>query len=285
MARVDRPAPPAPTVRQRQLGMALRALREEKGLSATAAAKKAACSQTKITRIEQGLTKVSKGDLLLMLDVYGVTDPGQQESYWTLAMAGRQRGWWAAYKEVMSEKLSDYIAFETEATKVLTWSLGTVHGLLQTEEYARATFAGGTPMTPAAIDRVVAARMERQRRVDSDLTIWAILDESLLMRPVGGARVLRDQLDHLLALPDAVTLQVVPMGTNWHPGLSSAFTLMNFAGYPPVAFVEAPVEDQYVDVPEVVATYTLMFDQLRAAGANPRESKRMIKAARDRIET
>jgi hypothetical protein len=259
-------------------------LREAVDLSADAVAEQMACSQTKITRIENALSGVSRGDLYLMLDIYGVKDKERRESYWALALAGRERGWWQSFKDVIGETLGEYIAFESSANDIRTWSLGTIHGLLQTEAYARATFAGGPPRTPEEVDRVVTARMERQKRLRSgELALWAILDESLLSRPIGGPTVLRDQLDHLLRLPAGVTLQVVPTGARWHPGLSCAFTLMNFTDYPSVAFVEAFPRDVHIDLAADVSGYSLMFDQLRAAGANPESSRELIEAARDRL--
>jgi transcriptional regulator with XRE-family HTH domain len=274
----------APNVRQRQLGMALRALREESGLSAEEVGERTGCSQSKITRIEQARTGVGRGDLYLILETYGVTDLDRRESFWALALAGRQPGWWTKYKDVIADTLSDYIAFETDAKSINAWSLGTIHGLLQTESYARAIFGGAADRQSEEIDRLVAARMERQQRLGSDLSLWAILDEAILSRPIGGAAVLREQLDHLLALPLGVTLQIVPVGARWHRGLVCAFTVMEFSDYPAVAFVEAVGDDQHVDAAEAVARYTLTFDQLRAAGADPTTSLGMIKDARDRLQ-
>ena len=273
----------APNVRQRQLGMLLRQLREVAGLSAEQVAEQMGCSQAKVTRIEQARSGVTRPDLWMMLDLYGVK-PNDREPYWMLAKAGKQAGWWGAYKDVLGPSLLDYLAFEASATEIRTWSLGTIHGLLQTEDYARATFAGGFPRTPEEIDRVVSARLERQKRLDGDLTLWAILDESLLTRPIGGSSVLKGQLNHLLGLPPAVTIQVVPRGSQWHPGLSCAFTLMNFSDYPAVAFMEGATRDTHVDAPDDIAGYTLVFDQLRAAGVDPETSRSMIRAARDSIK-
>jgi transcriptional regulator with XRE-family HTH domain len=273
-----------PNVRQRQLGMALRTLREEAGLSAEEAGERTGCSQSKITRIEQARIGVGRGDLYLMLETYGVIERERKEAFWALALAGRQRGWWTEYKDVIAATLGDYIAFESEATTINAWSLGTIHGLLQTEAYARAIFTSAVARSPDEIDLLVAARMRRQARLTGSLEFWAILDESVLSRPIGGPTVLRAQLDHLLALPPAVTLQVVPVGTLWHAGLNCAFTLMSFSEYPAVAFVDAVEVDQFVDAPESVARYTLTFNRLRAAGANPTESLGMIADARDRIK-
>jgi transcriptional regulator with XRE-family HTH domain len=273
--------PTAPNVWQRQLGMRLRELREEAGLSADQVADQMGCSQAKVTRIENARTRVDKPDIWMMLDIYGVTD---KDPFWALAQAGRQSSWWAAYRDVIGQSLVEYVSFEQAALEARVWSLATVHGLLQTEEYARATFAGGRPRSPEQIDRVVSARMERQKRLgDGTLSLWAILDESILYRPVGGPQVLRGQLDHLLRLPPAVTIQIVPMAKPWHLGLSCAFTLMDFAEYPPVGFIEASYQDTYIDSADSVRWYSILFDQLRAAGANPQDSRGMIEAARDKI--
>jgi transcriptional regulator with XRE-family HTH domain len=257
--------------------------REAARLSADDVAESMGFSQAKVTRIELAQSGPSKGDLFLLLRLYGVADE-EHDSYWELAKAGRERGWWFEFKDVLGKPLGEYIAFEDAASSIKAWSPLTVHGLLQTEAYARATFAGGLQRTAEEVDRVVSSRMERQKRlVSGKLALWAVLDETLLARPVGGRDVLRDQLDHLLRLPSAVTLQVIPMGTNWHPGLTSSFTLMDFTDYPSVAFPESPFKDSYVDVPAEVAAYSVLFDQLRAAGENPKTSRHMIESARDRL--
>jgi transcriptional regulator with XRE-family HTH domain len=281
------PTPPRKTanVRQRQLGMSLRRLREKTGMSADDVGEAMGMSQTKVSRIEGAQTGVSKGDLFLMLSIYGIEDKDEKERYWALALAGKSRGWWNQFVDIIGESQAQYVAFEDAAESICAWSLGTIHGLLQTEAYARTTFMGGPPLSPENVDRVVKARLERQHRLGSgNLKLWAILDESLLNRPVGGPAVLRDQLDHLLRLPSDVTVQVVPMGTSWHPGLICSFTLMGFEDYPDVAFAENSFGDSSVDTAEGVAAFRLVFDQLRAAGADPEASRRMIRAARDRIE-
>ena len=272
--------PTAPNVWQRQLGMRLRELREHAGLSADQVAERMGCSQAKVTRIENARTRASKPDLWMMLDLYGVTD---KDPFWSLAQAGRQSAWWSAYRDVIGQSLVEYVSFEQAAREARVWSLATVHGLLQTEDYARATFAGGWPRPPEQIDRVVSARMKRQKRLeDGSLSLWAILDESILYRPVGGPQVLRGQLDHLLRLAPAVTIQIVPTAKPWHLGLSCAFTLMDFDEYPPVGFIEASYQDTYIESADSVRWYSLLFDQLRAAGVDPQESRAMIEAARDK---
>jgi transcriptional regulator with XRE-family HTH domain len=277
-----------PTVRGRQLGMELKRLRTEAKLTADQVAERLGCSQGKISRIELAQTGVSKGDLFLMLNLYGVTDPKLQDQYWRLAREARGRGWWEDYRDIITGGLSVYIAFEAEASELHAWSWGTINGLLQTREYAHATFMGepaGRDRTPEEVDKLVEARMERQHRLtEGSLKLWAILDESLLHRPIGGPEVLRAQLDHLLVPRKNVTIQVLKQQTVWHAGLNGAFTIMIFPAHPSVVFVESLTGDLDVEGEAEVRRFTLAFDYLRAAAAGVEESRELITRARDTIK-
>lgn len=272
-------------VRARQLGLRLRGLRVAAGLSADAVAAELGCSQGKISRIELAQTGVGRGDLFLMLDLYGV-EPELREQYWQLARAGRERGWWHSYRDVITDNLSTFVAFEAEAQALHTWSWGAITGLLQTPEYARAIFASDPRwQTPEEIDRLVSARMARQDRLtDGGLDLWVVLDESLLRRPIGGPAVLADQLDRLATPAQGVTVQVLPQSVVWHPGLNGAFTVVRFPEHPTIVFAEALTGDLHVEREADVARYTLAFDHLRAAAASPEASRAMLLAARDALK-
>ncbi len=260
----------------RRLGMMLRALREAAELSTAQVAEHLASSQPKVSRIENAVSPVSKGDLMLMLNLYGVTDPEEQERHWQLARAGRERGWWESYRDVITGSLGSYIGFENAATSLKIWSLGVFPGLLQTESYARALFAADPVRTePEEVDRLVAARMQRQQRIENDgLSLWVVLDESLLHRQVGSSEVLAGQLERVTEPPPGVTVQVLPSNIGWHSGLSGAFTIMEFAEYPTIAFREALTGDTPVDGARDVGRYTLAFDHLRASALSPVESQK-----------
>lgn len=274
-----------PTVRGRQLGMELKRLRTAAKLTADQAAEALGCSQGKISRIELAQTGVSKGDLFLMLDLYGITDSTVKERYWKLAREARGRGWWEDYREVITGGLSTYIAFEAEASEVSAWSWGTINGLLQTSDYARATFTGepsGRGRTTQEIDRLVETRMARQQRLeDGTLKLWAVLDESLLRRPIGGRQTLKAQLDALTQPRANVVIQVLTHQAVWHAGLNGAFTLMAFSNHPPVAFTESLIGDISVDDERDVKGFMLAFDYLRAAATSVEESQVLIAQARD----
>lgn len=240
---------------------------------------------TKVSRIETAEVKVSDVDLLRMLTFYGVTDPEEQGSLLALAAAARQRNWYHKYSHVLSGPLYAYIALEQDATELRTWSLGTINGLLQAASYARATYGGVSADRPGDwVDRQVDARLRRQQRLyGNEVKLWAVLDESILHRPIGGVEVLREQLDHLLNQPPSVTIQVLPYGEVWHQGLYGAFTHMEFAQLPAVAFVETVSGDQHLEREEEVQEYREAFNRLTRMAHAPIESASLIKSIRDSL--
>jgi Domain of unknown function (DUF5753) len=159
-----------------------------------------------------------------------------------------------------------------------------VPGLLQTADYARTLFvASATRRTPETLDRDVAVRMIRQERLTSakdPLELVAIVDESVLHRPVGGPAVLRAQLDHLVAAAalDTVTFQVLPTGVGAHPGMDGAFTVLSFDGLgePDMAYVEHPMGGVHIEKEEDVARARLVFDHLRSAALGPADSVALV---------
>jgi transcriptional regulator with XRE-family HTH domain len=266
-------------VRQRQLGRTLRELREEAGLTLEEAAPRLDWSTRKLSRIEIAQQSIDVHGVRSMLDLYGVG--GER---WTaiieLTREARQRGWWRAYG------LDDrgYIGLETEASLVRDFTLAYVPGLLQTADYARALFRSSLiRRTDAELDRYVTVRMIRQERLTSlehGLELVAIVDESVLSRPVGNPGVMRAQLAHLVAAADepTVTFQVLPTGVGAHPGLDGAFTLLSFSelGEPDMAYVEHPMGAVHLEKESDVARATLVFDRLRSAALSPTDSVALI---------
>ena len=112
---------------------------------------------------------------------------------------------------------------EAKAVELLSYGNHNLHGLLQTEEFARALLKTRRPLLPQGeLEQALAARMARksiyQRSPAPELSF--ILEEVTLRRPVGGKMMLRMQLEHLLELAElpSVKIQVMPMDRWDHPG-------------------------------------------------------------------
>jgi transcriptional regulator with XRE-family HTH domain len=267
-------------VRRRQLGRALRELREQAGLTVEAAAPKLDWSSSKLSRIENGQQLVDVHGVKSMLDLY---DAGGDR--WTelidLTRWARQHGWWRAYG--FDDR--GYVPLEAEATLVRDYTMGYVPGLLQTEDYARALFeAAVTPRTKENLENEIEVRMIRQRRLtddDNPLELVAIVDESVLHRPVGGPEVMRAQLARLIqaAALDRVTFQVLPIRTGARPALSAVFTILSFGelGMPDLVYLEHSMGSIQLEKEADIATATMVFDRLRSLALSPADSVALVR--------
>jgi transcriptional regulator with XRE-family HTH domain len=175
----------------------------------------------------------------------------------------------------------DYARLEADAAEVNFYSTLTVPGLLQTEDYARATFALRQPLlSEETIEQRVAARLERQEV----LTRWptpivtAVIDESVLQRQTGGQAVVRVQLQHLLDLAGlrSTTIQVLPLRCPDNAALEGPFILLTPKGRPQVGYVEVQDFSRLITDPEEVRMLAARYGALRAQALTPRESLTLI---------
>ena len=260
----------SPSVRRRRLAKLLAQLRDDADLTAAQVAKRLEWgSATKLTRIENNEWRFPKiSDVRDLLDLYGVTDETVRAAILDLARQGRERGWWEDYGDVLPPAMP---GFEAEASRILTYRSLLIAGLLQTTAYAEAVFRGGQVVADDLIDRRVEARAERQKILDSDNPpiLWAIIDEAALTKHVGGTKVMREQLLHIveMARRPNIAVQVVPDAVGAQAAMENAFTILEFDAPedPTLVHVELITGDLFLETPEQVASYTLVYDHVRAS--------------------
>lgn len=181
------------------------------------------------------------------------------------------------------------LPFEREAIRIHGWELGAVPGLLQTEDYARALIRCGRPTdTSEAIDRLVAARRERQEIVTRENAplLWYVLDESVLRHVVGGPAVMCDQFDRLLAAADTpgVVVQVLPFEADNHAGSDGPISLYEFAASPSVCYTECYGGGRIVEDRTEVADLMTVINLIRASALSARDSRDLIHQVRREID-
>ncbi|MDW5329415.1 helix-turn-helix transcriptional regulator [Plantactinospora sp. KLBMP9567] len=277
-----------PTVRLRRLAAEIRALRHGAGLTREDVAERTHMNPATLWRLETARARPQRRTLLGLLDVYGVTDPERRAELVDLAKDAGQLGWLQAYEDQLPDEYSTYISFESEAQSVRNYESLFVPGLLQTEAYARALIAGVLPeITEDEVERRVEARLKRQEVLAraEPLRVWAIIDESVLHRRVGSAEVIRDQLQHLAKLTRVpnITVQVLPYDVGAHPGMHGAFAIMGFpdSADPELVYLENRVNGLFLERDTDIASYTDLFEHLRAAALNPAASVRMVSRIAD----
>ena len=275
-----------PTVRRRRLGSELRRLRESQCIKLEEVADRLGLAPSTLSRIETGKAPTRTSYLTGMLELYGVSDPSQRQVLLDMAREGHRKGWWAIWDGVLPTGFGIYVGLEAEAASLRVYEAQVVHGLLQTEDYARAVMSTvRRRQTPEEIDRLVTLRMQRQAVLTrpDPLELWIILDEAVLRRMVGPSRVMRDQIEHLYEASQwpNVTLQVLAFGSGLHVGLGGPFAIIEFPERfdPDVVYTEGVSGQAYIEERErEVRARAEAFDVLRAAALPPANSAGLIRS-------
>jgi transcriptional regulator with XRE-family HTH domain len=267
----------SPTVRRRELGALLRALRNEKGLTVEQVAEHLLCSPSKVSRMETGHGVATLRDVRDLCDLYGITESGR-DRLMSLAREGKRQGWWQSY----DLDYGTYVGLEAEAVAISDFQSSVVPGLLQTADYARAGHEAYMPrLSPDQIELNIEAKLRRQGLLTQSEapSLAAVLDEAVLHRVVGGPRVMGAQLDRLIEaarLPN-VTVQVIPFAAGYHPGLESNFNILDLsAPAPSVVFVEGLVGSLYLERPEDLKRYREVFKRLQTIALSPKDTVNAI---------
>jgi transcriptional regulator with XRE-family HTH domain len=275
----------SPVVSRRRLAAELRRLRSVGGHTLETVAEHLECSPAKVSRIESGQVGARVQDVREMLDFYGVSGTDRDELL-ALVRQARQLAWWQRYNSVVSDSMQTMIGLEVEAATISTFENYVLPGLLQTTEYARALLCTRADLGSDDIDAIIAVRSRRQELFarPEPPVYTAILDESILRRPVGGAAVMDQQYTKLLDLArqPKVTLQVLPFAAGAKIGGSFVYVILSFESLaePKVVYTETMTESYYLNKAEEVGRYVATFDAFREHALSPAESIKLIEEVR-----
>jgi transcriptional regulator with XRE-family HTH domain len=282
------PVRPSPTVRGRRLRYELRRLREQRSMTIEQVAVSSGGDWTAsaISRWETGDRRIRPVDLRALLDIYDVQG-SERDVLLTLAREARARGWWQSYSsDAVPEWFQFYLGLEAEASTIHEYGSELVPGLLQTDGYYRAYMSAAPAAGDAqAIERKLAVRSERQERLTGDDApeVWAVLNEAVIRREVGGTDVMRHQLEHIAELAERshINVQVLRFGSGAHPAMDGSFSVVSFpeAADPDVIYLESQTGSLYLEKEPEVERYRAMFSHLTASALGPEESRGLIAEA------
>jgi len=272
-----------PTVPRMLLGIQLHRLREAAGITPDQAGYEIRASRSKISRMENGQVRFKERDVTDLLTLYGITDEKTRAGMVMLVRQANAPGWWSKYGDVTADWFEGYLGLETAASVIRTFELQFVHGLFQTEDYARAvTLLGHTAAPTAEIERRVSMRLQRQDLLNgpSPPQVWAVIDEGALRRPVGGRAVMQAQLKRLIEVAGLrhVTVQVVPFARGGHAAAGGSFTVLRFGqpDVPDVVYIEQLTSALYLDKREDVDHYMEVMNHLSTEALTPVHSARFL---------
>ncbi|MEV0998506.1 helix-turn-helix transcriptional regulator [Nonomuraea sp. NPDC050202] len=273
-----------PTALRILLGSQLRKLREAKNVTREEAGHLIRGSESKISRMELGRVGFKERDVADLLTLYGVVDQQARAAVLDLVATANEPGWWHRFNDVLPTWFQAYVGLEEAAARIRTYEVQFVPGLLQTKEYARAVVtAGAAGIGAEEIARRVDLRLERQRMLDrpDGPVFWAVIDEAALRRPIGGAEVMRAQIEHLIDLmrQPNITIQVMPFSFGGHSAEGGAFSILRFpdSDLPDVVYVEQLASALYLDKREDVDRYTEVMERLCAVSTTPDETIELLR--------
>lgn len=268
-ARPDSGTGSGPTVLRMLLGAQLRRLRETQRISREDAGWHIRASESKISRMELGRVGLKERDVADLLTFYGVNDEKERSRLLALARETNTPGWWHRYTDVLPNWFHAYLGLEAAASQIRSYDVQFVPGLLQVPEYASAVVRLGHPTTRSdEIERRVEFRMSRKQVLDrpDPPLVWAVLDEAVLRRPVGGTRVMRAQLEALIELTERprVRIQVIPFSSGGHAAAGGAFSILRFPepDLSDVVYIEHLSGALYYDKREIVDMYAAVMERL-----------------------
>jgi transcriptional regulator with XRE-family HTH domain len=266
-----------------QVAATLRRMREEAGLSREQAAEVLSCTASKIGDLETGRSGPKPIELAALLDRYGVTGEEREEliEFARMSQTRRPRGGHWVTIPVSHRRFLD---LERQATSAIFYSGEIIPGMLQTEGYARALLRWNNWEPPEVLERFLKLRLERGAalsRLDRPpLRLWCILGEAALRSGVGGAAVMREQLEHLITMAELhenVVIQVLPLGSGVHGFMGVTATLYDFPPPAPrMLHFDIYGRGGFQDQKDEVAFAAHTMDLLRAKALGHEESTEFI---------
>ncbi|MET9683702.1 helix-turn-helix domain-containing protein [Streptomyces coeruleorubidus] len=290
---LDRPEP-APTLLKMLVGVQLAGFREDAGLAQDQAARAVGFSAAKLSRIESGKGRrpPTENDVRALLRLYGTDDYEASVLLKLLQRAG-EPGWWQRYdKRLMPEWFDRLVGLQEAAATIRTFEIQYVPGLLQTPAYTKAVVERGLPNAPAGeVERRVELRRHRARllfRPDAP-QLWAVIDESVLLRVLGSTEVMREQLAHLVEMAERpnVTLQIVPLNVTNASAPAIPVTYLRFGGLdlPDVVYLEHIKSANFLEDLDETEEYRIALDRLADEALKPRDSLELLRTTMEQRYT
>jgi transcriptional regulator with XRE-family HTH domain len=266
----------------RRLGAELRRLREATGRTQADVGEAIGRTNATLVNWEHGKTKISKSDLVCLLAELRVPTTVRKGLERLRLESGPRTSQWAVYG--LPDWLRPLVSFEEDAVAVATFEPVIIPGLLQTEDYARATHLSARYVVrPEVVDKWVAARMHRRQRLTgrNALKLHAVIAEAALRLEVGGPAVMAAQLDRLMSAARSrnITIQVAPNKCGGYEGIASNFMVLQFADAkvdPPLGYFDGPLGGYLVSDEGDVASMIKMLDDLRQSALKPADSTEVI---------
>lgn len=266
------------TARRRELGAALRRLREQRGLNGLDMALRLGWTPTMVSRIETGKRAVTSMEVIKYTSACGVHDHQQDaliqladepDDYRLKQHLGR-----------LPDELTELVFHESTATTIESFEPIYIPGITQTEGYARAVFEAAELFDPIDFDSLIEVRLARRKVLtrSNPAQCELYVHENALRAPVGGPQVMYEQMLHLLFASSRpqCSIRVVPVSAGAHSLVLGSFTIFGYSEGEPVIYVEHQTTSQFLESREELRSYRATLKRLANVALDDAQSREFI---------
>lgn len=270
--------------RVRALAAALRAVREEHGISNRELAGRLSIDQSHLSRIETGKKTPSIETTAMILAALR-TPPEERERILDLARNAREPNWLTVGIPGVRHQLAGAWECERAASNITEWHQNLIPGLLQTPDYARCIASsplnvGNAEEDQASIESRLEVKASRREILTcrNPVQFRGIISESALRDPIGSPSVMAAQLRHLIMMSQFpnVSIQIVSRGIGYHPGMSGPFVRYEFDDAPPVVHFEHHISAAFDQDYDDTESYCRIIDALDRVALSSSESVKCV---------
>jgi len=257
----------------REFGDCLREAIARTGMLESELARRLKWEHAKVSDLVNGKGGVTLDEFTYLLGMCQ-TAPDELRYLKSLYLESRERGWLQLYDSPVPPRLQALTRNQKVSQSIVIWSSMFLPGLMQIEPYARA-LAEDSPFVEAKdVTELVAARMERREIVENSRRFTFFVYEPVLYSPVGSLDVLGEQLHEILRMVvrPYISLRIVPAGR----GLTGDFTMLTFAKFGPMAYVEGLNSALFLDDKASVSLYTQVLTTLDRVALSEEDSRGRI---------
>lgn len=273
------------TALERAVGRKLVTWRDERNLSLVEAGSRVGFSSAKLSMMENAIQPSAAIDIMALGYVYKV--PTHE---WQFVMSQAQHtADLRALRQPQAaifDPAEDFPLLIADATRLRTFATDTVPTIFQLADYTTATTQRDDPAKAAQLSRAIETWATRSNG-DDPLAIEAVLPEAVLRQAVGGRRVLKAQLLHLMEVSELqeVSLRVVPHAASAYPSMSCPFTWLSFPHrqHNDVVYIETFLRSEYIETHAQVGQVAERFSTLRTLALDERQSLQLIAEAAARV--
>lgn len=263
------------------LGDELTRLRQQAGKTRVDVAEALGCSESKIGSFERGRSAVNPSELRTLMALFDVPDV-DRPSLEQLATEARRRAPRTPYGSAIPDRLKRFFRVEETARRIRCYRVEYLHGLVQTEDYARAQLSENPMLRRPDVERLLQARMARQARLTGPrpVEISLMMPESAFALPVGGSEVARAQLLHLVELAGRpnVEIRMLPTSAGERHGRGVTFSILTPAAAQrkTVVYLENLTDGEWVDDQDRVDHYIAAYEHLLAAALSVEDTVKAL---------